>query len=92
MPIATFDLSIPVELQLNDYSCSVGATYWCLQTLGFTLMQRDLESLMVPGLVSGDRQGEGRKGRGGRVDSPRGLYSLSTSRHGCCVDKKPPPC
>jgi SH3-like domain-containing protein len=50
--MATFDSTVPVELQLNDYSCSVGATYWCLRSLGVSLTQQDLEGAMVPGLVS----------------------------------------
>jgi Bacterial SH3 domain len=50
--MAVFDASVPVELQLNDYSCSVGATYWCLRSLGVSLTQQDLEDLMVPALVS----------------------------------------
>lgn len=50
--MAVFDATAPVELQLNDYSCSVGATYWCLRSMGLSLTQQDLENLMVPGLVS----------------------------------------
>jgi SH3-like domain-containing protein len=50
--MATFDATVPVELQLNDYSCSVGATYWCLRSIGVSLTQQDLEAAMVPGLVS----------------------------------------
>ena len=47
-----FDASIPVPLQLNDFSCSVGATFWCLQSLGSQLSQQQLEDIMVPALVS----------------------------------------
>ena len=50
--MSPFDTSAPVELQLNDYSCSVGATYWCLRSIGVNLTQLDLENLMVPNLVS----------------------------------------
>jgi hypothetical protein len=50
--MVTFDATVPVELQLNDYSCSVGATYWCLRSIGVSLTQQDLENAMVPGLVS----------------------------------------
>ena len=49
-----FDATIPVELQLTPYSCSVGATYWCLRSIGVSLSQQDLESVMAPGLVSSD--------------------------------------
>src|SRR5215475_4463926 len=48
----TFDATVPVELQLTDYSCSVGATFWCLRSIGVSLTQQDLQNAMVPGLVS----------------------------------------
>jgi SH3-like domain-containing protein len=60
--MSAFDASIPVEPQLNNYSCSVGATYWCLQSIGLTLTQRELEDIMVPNLVTetdGLRDGSG---------------------------------
>jgi hypothetical protein len=50
--MVTFDATVPVEYQLNDYSCSVGATYWCLRSIGVNLTQQDLENEMVPALVS----------------------------------------
>jgi len=50
--VVTFDSSAPVALQLNDFSCSVGATFWCLRSLGLSLTQQDLEDAMVPSLVS----------------------------------------
>lgn len=52
MPLQVFDSTVPVALQLNDYSCSVGATFWCLRSLGVSLTQQDLENVMVPALVS----------------------------------------
>jgi hypothetical protein len=54
MRVQAFNAGIPVQLQLNDYSCSVGATFWCLQSIGWPMTQQDLENLMVPALVSTD--------------------------------------
>ena len=48
----TFDWTVPVEAQLTNYSCAVGATFWCLRTLGVDLTQPDLQDVMVPTLVS----------------------------------------
>jgi SH3-like domain-containing protein len=52
VPDLRFDSTVPVEVQLNDYSCSVGATFWCLRSLGVSITQQDLENAMVPTLVS----------------------------------------
>jgi hypothetical protein len=52
VPVITFDSTVPVELQLTDYSCSVGATFWCLRSLGISLTHQDLQDVMVPALVS----------------------------------------
>lgn len=54
MPVPRFDSTVPVEPQLTIFSCSVGATFWCLRSLGMSLTQQDLENVMVPSLVSPD--------------------------------------
>jgi len=54
MPVTRFDSSVPVEPQLTPFSCSVGATFFCLRSLGVDTTQRDLENVMVPALVSPD--------------------------------------
>jgi SH3-like domain-containing protein len=53
MPVL-FNPAATLELQLTDFSCSVGATFWCLNSLGVNITQRALQELMVPGLVSPD--------------------------------------
>lgn len=54
MPVQAFNSTIPVELQLTDFSCSVGATFWCLRSVGVDIAQKALQEIMVPGLVSPD--------------------------------------
>jgi Bacterial SH3 domain len=54
MPVVTFNSAAPLELQLTDYSCSVGATFWCLRSLNIDLSQQGLQEIMVPALVSPD--------------------------------------
>jgi len=54
MPIGLFNAAAPIELQLTDYSCSVGATYWCLRSVGVDITQQSLQDLMVPTIVSPD--------------------------------------
>jgi hypothetical protein len=49
-----FNASAPLELQLTTFSCSVGATFWCLRSLGVAITHGGLQELMVPGLVSPD--------------------------------------
>jgi SH3-like domain-containing protein len=55
VPDLRFNSSVPVEVQLTPFSCSVGATFWCLRSLGLSLSQQDLENVMVPALVSPDK-------------------------------------
>lgn len=77
-----FDSTIPVELQLNDYSCSVGATYWCLRSLALPLTQQELEDVMVPALVSPDL---------GLLDaSGTGIVGLLRNRYGLGVSNTYP--
>jgi len=52
MPELTFNAAVPVEPQLTPFSCSVGATFWCLRSLGQDISQAALQSIMVPALVS----------------------------------------
>ncbi len=52
MPVQLFNSAAPIELQLTDFSCSVGATFWCLQSLGEDITQKALQAIMVPDLVS----------------------------------------
>jgi SH3-like domain-containing protein len=54
MPIGLFNSVAPIELQLTDYSCSVGATYWCLRSVGVDITQQSLQDMMVPSIVSPD--------------------------------------
>jgi hypothetical protein len=54
MPLATFNSAAPIELQLTDFSCSVGAAFWCLRSLAEDVTQADLQAVMVPALVSPD--------------------------------------
>jgi SH3-like domain-containing protein len=39
---------------LTDFSCSVGATCWCLRSVGVEISQQELQAVMVPALVSPD--------------------------------------
>jgi SH3-like domain-containing protein len=54
MPVRAFNASVPVELQLTEYSCAVGATFWFLRSLNVDVTQPALQDLMVPALVSPD--------------------------------------
>jgi Bacterial SH3 domain len=54
VPVQLFNSAAPLERQLTDFSCSVGATFWCLQSLGVEITQPALQEIMVPGLVSPD--------------------------------------
>jgi hypothetical protein len=50
----SFNSAAALELQLTEFSCSVGATFWCLSSLGVDISHRALQELMVPALVSPD--------------------------------------
>jgi SH3-like domain-containing protein len=54
MPVQVFNAALPVELQLTDFSCAVGATFWFLRSIEVDLTQQALQDLMVPTLVSPD--------------------------------------
>jgi SH3-like domain-containing protein len=49
-----FNSNTHLELQLTVFSCSVGATFWCLRSLGVDITQAALQEQMVPDLVSPD--------------------------------------
>ena len=51
---STFNADTPVEGQLTDYSCSVGAAFWCLRSIGMDISQQQLQDIMVGSLVSPD--------------------------------------
>lgn len=50
--ISSFNRDLATVLQLNDFSCSIGAIGWCLNSIGIPESQQALLARMVPGLVS----------------------------------------
>ena len=54
MPIGLFNTTALIDLQLTEFSCSVGATFWCLRSIGVDITQPALQQIMVPSLVSPD--------------------------------------
>jgi len=62
--IQTYDSSFPVQIQPDDFSCSIYTAAWVLQSVGIDVPPETMRGFMVPGLVSAqlgllDRTGAG---------------------------------
>ena len=49
-----FDASIPTELQVQDWTCSIRSTMWCLKSIGIAVTPAEAQDAMSPRYVNSD--------------------------------------